>query len=747
MDMIGRVWRLMGALVSGLAWLQGCDTPVVEATEDVRGDSDDVNAPEVAECDPARPLEVVVVVDGPSFPAESVSFEVRYANDVGDVAIRFEGGTDASRTRPVWVEDPLLQADGKYAVTMEEAAQLDWLVTVSDACTEAATTFSLFAGFPRVSFVHAAADAGAAGAVAFGGPSGASRLALTVVELDGDGAAVARDTAVLKFGEASSGLTWRNRTARFGVFAEEETEAFGTVQPEALMPLRDYAVVLHDSEEGPTLTWVALPDIEAEASSLLLNGLMWADALTLAADEGVLADGVLRGLQSEPFAMDWTTPAVGMATGTSGLDYVMVLADAVAFPASPDGGAAVDAGRFVKPSDRALWIAHTAADGDAGLLLVGFETAGGAFPLQMQPLAQLPRVSDAAVLLVNMLDSAAQLRDDIGRPVGPVVSAGAGAAAFARVGRDASELVLGNGENEHALPEDMMTTAAGSRHLVTAWPTGEGGVSMHVCRPTGAGAPVSAGRLDAVIASAQVGTVGVGLGVNGLGGFPVQGGTVSIASVVDTDLWIATFTSMGERRLLTVSPQAAFGGVEGRMVVLLPPGDFGREPVVALLRGGIAGSGFELASPVPFAWTLPYAIDVTAGTGGASIRTAAPFPSATGWVGYGPNESGTSGPSYRSLRLTGAPFFEVVLSVDVGTSGNGCDDSLVVRREVGNNAFEAVELDDAPCGRDVQRTLVVPEGTITVGVASNRVGHTNDEREGGPWAGWRVSAVTPRFEP
>jgi hypothetical protein len=742
----------LGLVVVATALLAvACESPVIEsgADGDAVGGNDGTSvdarmddAPR-ADCDGAQSLVVSVEVAPPVLPGGSVGVTVMHNGAVSPVVFAFTGGTTPDGDRPAWVTDPVEVAAGQFEVPMVESATLDWSVSVSDACAEASATFRTVAGYPRIAFVHASPDAGD---VRFGGPSGPNRFSLTVVEVDGDGASVARNTDALKFGEAGAAFDWTAGVARLGVYTADGTEPFATIESEVLMPTRVHVAVLHDGADGPALALATLP-ADVATPSLLLNAIPWADGLAFRNGAGPLAAPIAPGIVSVPFAVDWAQPVLAAATGASGLVYDVVLADAVAYPASPGGGVGVDAGRFVKPDDSTLFIGHVGADGGMGLLVVGYETSGGAWSLQLRPLPQYPLSSEPAALLVNQLAVAAQLRDDVGRPVGPVVPAGLGASAFERIANDASAWVLATDAVEHAVPEGMLSTAAGARHLVTAWPTEDGGVQFHMCRATGAGAPASAGRLDVVIASPQPATLGVGLGVEGRGGFPVAPDTVSMATAFDADPWIATVTSMGEQRLLSISPQATFGGVQGRVVVLMPPGTFGAPPVVALLRGGVAGGGFELASPMPFAWTRLYAIDISGDGGGQAVRTAAPFPSATGWIGYGPDESGVGGASYRVLRLTGAPFFEVVLTFDVGTNGNACADSLVVRRETGGGGYEAVDIGGSVCGREQERTFVVPEGVLTVGVASNRIGHTNDPREGGPWSGWRVRAVTPRFEP
>jgi hypothetical protein len=698
---------------------------------------------------PCRTLEVTVEVDGPVVPGEDAAFSVSITGASGNVTLTFSGGTDGE-TRPEWVDDPQLIGSvevGRYSVAMKEPATLAWTVEVTDECGTASGSFELVAAFPRVAFLHLAPSRGP---VRVGAATGIERLSLTVLELDEAFSVAVRDTDTLRYGEVSLSLEWPTGTLRAGIYPDGEDTPITTWTGEPLTPGRDHLFVFRDEVGEPRLDLILEPerfiaetptDPEADPAPLLtpaviLHAVDWGGPLTLRGNSAVLVDAAEpRALT--PFMLNPLDPHV-LSVADSALRYGLDLDAATVFPASPAGGAPVVTSLLVDTGSAAVLLPHVGPDG--ALALFGFirTSDGSSFPLTFDIEDLLPLRAQPAVLVLNALGAEVGLRDSLGRPVGAPVPSSEVSPWFTALGLDASTLSLLLEGAATPLPDGLVSLDEGARNLVCLFPA-DSGIDARLFRPTGSGAPRLEGDVDWVVASALASPVEVTPFGDDRPTLVAPGDITAPLEILQSPL-VLTLGS-AERRNLSV-PLDAVPAEGGRIVIVLPPAlSLDEPPVVVLLNPDSFGGGLDFATRLPSQWTPYFTLQVW-DDGPIPRETAAPYPSAAGWVPYGADESGRDGYSYRLMMLSGAPSFRLDFAIDLGTQGAGCADTLVLEQITGNTRTPVV-LDGRACGRAATVSAVVSQGQFSVGVASNRLGSSDDSGEGGPWYGWRLEAITP----
>ncbi len=691
-------------------------------------------------------FRVSVKVDPTVLPGEKATFEVISEGALEPKVVTFEGGIAPDGSVPGWVKPPEALGEGRYEVAISAAMALEWTVTVDDGCAIDSAKFEVKADYPRVSFAHLAPGGPP---TSFGMDAGITRWDLSVIRLDEADAVVLDEVETLRFGEVSASFLWQERTASFGAYLDGVEGVVSVGEPVALEPGRTYLFVLRQGAEGYELSVVAEPkrgpEREAiESAMVIYNGVGWADLLSLSAEGDGLAKDIASGSASDAFVFDWDIPTTTLRTGASGLDFEAIMDEGLAFPASPNHGVAISTKDFVKSGEAVTLLAHVGEDGGIALLAVRRDDAGMAFPIELPVLSRLPRVDQPAVALYNGLGADASVRDSLGRPVLGAVESEAVSEAFLGLGVDAESWALevgAEGEVESAVIEDALRREGRARNLLCAWP-GTSQVDMRVFEVTGAGGPEDAGDLDWVVASSLGEEVRVTEGADYVEGVDVAPGMVTEAVELLGGELLLTLSQGPVRWLFSTS---VVGIYEGRVIVLLPPTLSQDSKPVALYTTPQNSIDADLLVTLPVSWGPYYALDVWDDGTGSPRRTAAPYPSAEGWVNYGPNEDGVSGSATRLMLLVGAPRFKLDFSIDLGTKFGECADSLLVQKIEGNFATP-LALEGAACGRLESASVTVDQGYFSIGVISDRSGHSNDSGAGGPWEGWRLDAVTPLAE-
>lgn len=673
------------------------------------------------------------------FPGEAVNVAFDIVEGAGDVTYQFVGTQSNDDGTVSLPGQPVADGANSFDVTLSQAGTADFVVIATNGCSVATSRFSVTAASALVGVYHLSAQTDT---VEIFPTDGADPLMWTVLSLFG----LFEDSELFP-GDATAFEAVGQRELGIEAYAGISVAASTTLN---FAPARRYLVVAHDDRDGMlVLTQFELDKFPyASDTEVLFRFAHAADGIpapVLAADPGLattLVSGVAYQQQSTPLPLavaDFFVYADVTEDGTADARVFLPLTEAQ-----------------ILPGETVLAIAHLDIDGNLAVAVHdsfavpaafdGILAFGFAAPVLSVP----PSTTEAGAGVVHLVPDAGAasvfVADEIVNFDGETSVDFPGAMGFAKFAIGVTNFDLAvDGVGELALSTPAL--AAGNRALAVAHLDGDLEPAVSYFVPNTAPITTANGvRVHVLHANPSVGPINVGVGraapiISDLAfgqlsaGVEVPLADYSFSVDIDDD---------GVYDLAIAANLQALGVPAGSVVVVTAYVNDEYELSVGalvLLEDYDAVNYDGVLNVLRFVPELTVgvwvdSVDILVSTGGGAPATASetPYPTASTFISYGPDETGLAGSSYREITVPGATTLRVTIEyhVEARFTQGQCWDFLIVRN-LGGTPSTLRGTTDNICSNTVTSIVVnVPSNSFSVGVESD------DETQR---SGWRISRI------